>query len=343
MLNKAEYKKQIIDSLYKVMCTGTSTQSDNKVTNNDYFKRRVLGFRAEMEFEQAVKGSTNFKFLEGGMFLSPRLDGSREMKNYFLYVTFDSLPPEEYRQIYDQISRWDEVKKMIYMQINLDDWGEEKFLVNTGDKKEETNILVPAYEHYDFDNESGFVKTNANDFSSILSIGKERKNNAPRFKLRKREQFDYFDRYELDTLKKIYANRYFLDNKKRDVVMNTIDLDGFILDNRNTFIVEVKEKSPIKDSKHPEDEEKWLYGWDTRRLLWYKYIQQQIGLNVLYNILQIDNRDDRNFVKWDSVFLNDFLRSVSWSNVRGGGGGEDTLTVPYGHFSDLKDALSRDA
>ena len=125
--------------------------------------------------------------------------------------------------------------------------------------------------------------------------------------------------------------------------MNTIDLDGFILDNRNTFIVEVKEKSPIKDSKHPEDEEKWLYGWDTRRLLWYKYIQQQIGLNVLYNILQIDNRDDRNFVKWDSVFLNDFLRSVSWSNVRGGGGGEDTLTVPYGHFSDLKDALSRDA
>ena len=93
------------------MCTGTSTQSDNTVANNDYFKRRVLGFRAEMEFEQAVKKSTNFKFLEGGMFLSPKLDGSREMKNYFLYITFDSLPPEEYRQIYDQISRWDEVKK----------------------------------------------------------------------------------------------------------------------------------------------------------------------------------------------------------------------------------------
>ena len=82
------------------------------------------------------------------------------------------------------------------------------------DKKEETNILVPAYEHYDFDNESGFVKTNANDFSSILSIGRERKVNASRFKLRKREQFDYFEEYELDTLKKIYANRYFVDNKK---------------------------------------------------------------------------------------------------------------------------------
>ena len=289
------------------MCTGTSTQSDNTVANNDYFKRRVLGFRAEMEFEQAVKKSTNFKFLEGGMFLSPKLDGSREMKNYFLYITFDSLPPEEYRQIYDQISRWDEVKKMIYVQISLDDWGEEKFLVNTGNKKEETNILVPAYEHYDFDNESGFVKTNANDFSSILSIGRERKVNASRFKLRKREQFDYFEEYELDTLKKIYANRYFVDNK------------------------------------HPEDKEKWLYGWDTRRLLWYIYIQQKIGLNILYNIRQIDNRDDRNFVKWDSVFLSDFLRSVSWSNVRGGGGGEGTLTVPFEHFSDLKDALSRDA
>ena len=235
-------KEKIIDSLYKVMCTGTSTQSDNKVSNNDYFKRRVLGFRAEMEFEQTIKENSGYRFLEGGMFFSPKLDGSREMKNSFLYVTFDSLPPEDYRQIYNQISRWDEIKKMIYVKINLDDWGEEKFLVNTGNKREDTNILVPDYEFYDFDSQSGFIKTNVNDFSSILSIGRERKNDAARFKLRKREQFDYFGQYELDTLKKIYANRYFVDNKKRDVVMHMIDFDGFIIDENNTFIVEISIK-----------------------------------------------------------------------------------------------------
>ena len=335
-------KEKIIDSLYKVMCTGTSPQSDNKVSNNDYFKRRVLGFRAEMEFEQTIKENSGYRFLEGGMFFSPKLDGSREMKNSFLYVTFDSLPPEDYRQIYDKISRWDEIKRMIYVKINLDDWGEEKFLVNTGNKREDTDILVPDYEFYDFDSQSGFIKTNADDFSSILSIGRERKNNAPKFKLRKREQFDYFGQYELDTLKKIYANRYFVDNKKRDVVMHMIDFDGFIIDESNTFIVEIKEKSPIKDTKHPDNRDKWAYGWDTRRLLWYKYIQQKIGLNVLYNIRQIDNRYDRNFVKWDSIFLSDFLKAVSWSSVRGGGGGEDTLTVPYEHFSDLKETIVRD-
>ena len=58
-------KDNLIDSLYKVMCTGTHTATDSKVTNNDYFKRRVLGFRAEIEFEDAIiNSSKGFKFLE---------------------------------------------------------------------------------------------------------------------------------------------------------------------------------------------------------------------------------------------------------------------------------------
>ena len=44
-------RDQIIDSLYKIMCTSTTTAIDNKVSNNDYFKRRVLGFKAEIEYE----------------------------------------------------------------------------------------------------------------------------------------------------------------------------------------------------------------------------------------------------------------------------------------------------
>ena len=36
------------------MCTSTTTAIDNKVSNNDYF-RRVLGFKAEIEFEEELK------------------------------------------------------------------------------------------------------------------------------------------------------------------------------------------------------------------------------------------------------------------------------------------------
>jgi len=32
-------KNNIIDSLYKIMCTGTTTAIDSRVNNNDYFKK----------------------------------------------------------------------------------------------------------------------------------------------------------------------------------------------------------------------------------------------------------------------------------------------------------------
>ena len=123
-------------------------------------------------------------------------------------------------------------------------------MVKENDEKKTTNILAPDYEFYSFDKSIGFSKANSNDFSSILSMGRERKNTAPVFALRKREQFDYFNQYNLDTLKKIYAERYFVDHKKRSVVMNMIDFDGFIVDEDKTLIVEIKEKSPIMDKKN---------------------------------------------------------------------------------------------
>ena len=57
-------RDQIIDSLYKIMCTSTTTAIDNNVSNNDYFKRRVLGFKAEIEFEEELKKS-DFSFQKG--------------------------------------------------------------------------------------------------------------------------------------------------------------------------------------------------------------------------------------------------------------------------------------
>ena len=41
-------KEELIESLYRIICTSTSTVGDSRVENNDYFKRRVLGFKAEI-------------------------------------------------------------------------------------------------------------------------------------------------------------------------------------------------------------------------------------------------------------------------------------------------------
>ncbi|MEK9888328.1 MAG: hypothetical protein VW735_06275, partial [Gammaproteobacteria bacterium] len=85
------------------------------------------------------------------MFFSPKLDGSKSMKNSFLYVTFDSLPPDEYLDIYSKISSWNEVERLIYVQLNLNHWTEESFTVKVDGKLSTTNVLVPVYEFYDFD------------------------------------------------------------------------------------------------------------------------------------------------------------------------------------------------
>ena len=267
-------------------------------------------------------------------------------------------------------------------------------------------ILVPDYKLYKFDRETKcFIESKDNDFSNILQIGTKRSKKTSKFHLRKRDHFDYFKKYDLITLKKIYADRYFLDKKKNeDVVLNTIDFDGFITKKERTIIIEIKEKTPIKPKtkkpkamkmaaakkavlskfgcktvtelrknknftmsmtgetialeskadwmklyrrwigeppsyKEIDNNQLWSYGWDTRRLLWYSEVQNKTGFEILYIVRQIETREERKFIQWDYIFLNNFLKGVSWSNSGGGGGGGDTLTVPYSHFKNLKEVL----
>ena len=399
-------KEEVIDSLYKVMCTNTTTKSDNKVENNDYFKRRVLGFKAEIEFEEEIK-KTDFSFRKGGTFLSPQLDGSKDMKNKFAYITIDSLKAIEYTNIYSEIAAWDEVQILYYAQIKLEEWKKEYYEVKEkqGGRKYKTKILVPEYKLYKFDRVTKrFIDSKDNNFSNIFEISNtKRSRDANTYHLRKRDQFVFFNDYKPEILKKIYADRYFIDKLKneQDVLFNIIDFDGFITKNERTLIIEIKEKTPIKPEvtkpkeitkdkakeavfskfgcktdtelrknknytmsvtgekiplktrgdwvnlykrcigeppviKRWEDEQLWSYGWDTRRLLWYLEVQKEIGLEILYIIRQIETREERKFIQWDSISFKNFLKGVSWSNSRGGGGGEDTLTAPYSHFNHFK-------
>ncbi len=333
-------KDQIIDSFYKIMCTATSTASDSKVTNNDYFKRRVLGFRAEIEFEKystdLISGS---RFLEGGQFISKKLAGERENKNVFLYTTITEDDPQDYAGIYSVIASWHEVQDLFFIQSQDSSWGEEDFEARDADKNPlESKILTPSYKFYRFDKSSSTFVAIDDGFVTILNHFERPLRDPNKYKLRKREQFDYFEDYDISILRKIYANRYFLDvimRQARD--RQIIDLDGFIVTGKGITLVEIKEKSPIKDKKVPEDQRLWQYGWDSRRILWYLYLLKYTNLSVLYCVRQIDDRHQRNFVQWDTITLDEFLTGTSWSNSRGGGGGEDTLLAPHSFFSPLSE------
>jgi hypothetical protein len=353
MVNKSD----IIDSLYKIMCSSTTTAVDSTVENNDYFKRRVLGFRAEIEFEEFIKKYSHAKliFLEGGQFISTKRSGFLGDKNKFMYTTIDTLDPKDYSEVYKLISQWDEVENLFYIKLNSEIWSTEDFEVahtalkvdKKGNSKKVKNIsldkiLAPTFEIYEYDKDlEVFTHSLDQSFLSITKFFPSKKNKSPKYDLRKRDQFDYLDHYDLETLIKIYATRYFVDNILIKINKNLIDLDGFVVSEDNLILVEVKEKSPAIPASvaKKEHKENWTYGWDSRRLLWYLYLQKKIQLSVLYNVRQIDDRKSRNFVQWDSLYIDEFLNGVSWSASRGGGGGENTLMAPYLFFRRLDDVL----
>ena len=66
--------EEIIASLQIIMSTATKSRDDKKVKDNDYFKRRVLGFKAEIEFEKFInlEFKNTIEFLEGGQFISKK-------------------------------------------------------------------------------------------------------------------------------------------------------------------------------------------------------------------------------------------------------------------------------
>ncbi len=325
------------------MCSATSTAGDSRVENNDYFKRRVLGFKAEIEFENLIKEFPSVNFLEGGQFISKKLSGSIEDKNFFIYTTISEDNQDNYVEVYKLISNWDEVKKLIYIKINLDDWKNEAFETKSSrySDREQNQILRPTFTFYLFNKDMGtFNEIEGGSFNVVLEnfpISERRPNLYP---LRKREQFDYFNEYEINVLQKIYATRYFLDVIMRKAQgRQIIDLDGFLSFSNQIILAEIKEKTPITDNLiNAED---WQYGWDSRRILWYLYLLKKIKIPILYNVRQIDNRTDRKFIQWDSIFIDQFLSGVSWSSSRGGGGGEDTLLAPYLFFKRLQDILRK--
>ncbi len=347
----------IVESLYKIMCSYTTTAVDAKVENNDYFKRRVLGFRAEIEFEEFVKTFPKVNFLEGGQLISLKLSGLENEKNKFIYTTVDTVEPDVYIQIYSLMSNWDEVDKLFYVKLSDENWSEENFQVVTASKKTSKNgkekkvrletedsILCPSFEFYEFNrNLKNFTKTHTQNFSCITNCLPAKQKKVTKFELRKRDQFNYLKEYKLEILLKIYAKRYFIDNVLSKFNKNLIDLDGFIQSGNDLVLVEIKEKSPavpnIEGKKN--DKKYWTYGWDSRRILWYLYLQKKITLSVLYNVRQIDNRSSRTFIQWDSLSIDDFLAGISWSASRGGGGGEDTLMAPYLYFKRLEDILAQ--
>jgi hypothetical protein len=111
-----------------------------------------------------------------------------------------------------------------------------------------------------------------------------------------------------------------------------IDFDGIINDNENFTVIETKEKDVLKVGTNRAD---WLFGWDSRRLSWYLYLKDQLGLNSTYIIREVDNQTERRLVAWKRISLSEFCECASWLSEHSGGGGSGTITAPYLKFNEF--------
>lgn len=330
-------KNDIIDSLYYVISNSTSKADDPKKKDNSYFKRRVLGFTAELEITKEIE-QYDFDFLEGGQLI---WNVSKHINSY-TYTTVDFREPFEYSDIYSQIAKWTEVKELIYIRYSKDNWDSQKYSVKKYKKKgskkvKDVLILKPKFEIFFFDSKTKkFSLNESQDFSFIDRILAKKKTPS-KHPLLSKDKFNFFNDYKVDELQKIYATRYFLNVILYAYKEKTlIDFDGFIKYQNKYNLIEIKEKEPIVNKKNPNNQDMWFFGWDSRRLVWYTYILQKLSFDTLYIVREVAiNGTDRVYKSWQSIFLSDFLKGTNWSHDRNG-----TLITHYSQFKQLKQNLS---
>ena len=285
-----------------------------------FYSARVRGFRNEMEFERAIAGSET---LDAGQFLFTKRDiGGGKPGNNIVYVTVTTDKPERYSEFYGMIRGMPEVRKLFLVHVeDLDRWTETQIQIKEDGRNVRTTIARPAFVPYEY-REGQWHETNMDAINDLFEFRKVRV-----CKSKEREVFDYMNDYDVKEIAKIYGNRFFLDVNLIGRNKGMIDFDHVIKRGDSYVAVETKEKTPMTDPKS--------FGWDSRRFAWYMYLRHAIGLDCTYVLREVDTLEDRNFVGWKAISLDDFCRHASWLMERQGGGGGGTISAPYEAFGDL--------
>lgn len=317
-----ELKSTIVDDLYKVLTT--------KTANNRFYEKRSIGFRNEVEFARILKDK-KFDTIDPGQFLITSKNKPNEPENTMIYVTVSNDDKSKYNEFYQVIKKLDEIKEMYFLQYkHPDSWSSIQFEVKDekGNKKE-SRIMKPEFSVFRFTGDDW----ESSDMSKVQSEFSESSNMV----CAKKENFvGYLNDFTETEVAGIYSNRFFLDVELGGYKKGMMDFDHIVLMNGKFVPVETKEKSPILGNKDPTDERLWSFGWDSRRFAWYFYLRHKIGMNCWYVIREINNKDDRKFVKWKKTDFDRFSRCTSWLAERSGGGGAGTIEAPYAAFEDLE-------
>ena len=328
-----DQKARIINDLYLLLTTERS--SDNR-----FYYNKSVSFESELEFSNVCK-QKNLEILDGGMFLF-----RKKPEYYAIYVTISSQNKNDYSLFYNQLLKTNRknLRHVYFGQIN--GWKDDSlFTVNSGpelqldisipkdcppknpedgkkQKKEEVEISTPEIEFFEYD---------GNDWNSISIDDIRAHFDTSRIQVAARKQsfLDYMNNYPEDYLKNLYCNRFFWTVQLAGISKGMSDIDMVILNGGKYELVEVKNKTPVFDKKHPNDLKHARFGWDYRRIAWYLYLKQETGLNVQYAVAHIDDRINRKILNWKFMSIDHWCRCAEWGSDMQG-----NQMAPYAEFSD---------
>jgi len=308
-------KAQIVDAIYDILTTS--------VANNRFFEARARGFRSELEFENYVK-SKKLSILTGGQFLFRQRNNLGFHQLVYVTVTFED--PKNYLNLYAKISQLPIVTDLFFIKLEpLIKWSSCNIPISRKGKViQNKSIPCPTYKILKYDS-GKFIPSNVASIQNLFPV----KNNITICSQKNKSAYNYLMDYPDEDIGEILANRYLIDVMLRNYRKGMIDFD-FIIENESGFLaVETKEKDAGGSGNNK------YFGWDSRRLSWYLYLKQRIGLDGWYVIREVNNQTQRNLIAWKYVTIDEFAKAASWLSEMGGGGNSGTITAPYSLFKVL--------
>ncbi len=322
-------------AIFKSLATLETVKLRNK---EDFVNRLLKGWRGEFEFYR-LANEQGVKFVEGPWILRLSQEPQRILF-YFHSGNIESFPKEIVNAKSAHLIPF-------VLNFSISDqtvkYPPTSYATKTGIWRISTkrpSILSVRYEIYDQNLER--IGTLNNNNIQILekppfnfSAGKQ-----PRF-------YEYDEEYvntvtsneglSLGTefLRTLYAKRFFINYIASSFsFVETGDIDAILLYESNRFIVEIKEKFPIPETKE--------FGWDAHRIVPYFLLAREMKAKVLYCIREVISEHDRTFKDWKIIDLDKFLLYANYAAAIAGSAGAfgtgqrtTTLQVPVKEFYSL--------
>jgi len=313
----------LVDNLYKILTSS--------IANTRFFSARSRGFRAELEYAAKIQ-QEGAEVLDAGQFVVSKKENDVDPENYIFYMTVTTDDRDKYGEFYEIISKLPEMRNLFFIKIeNVAEWGTRKITTKDGASTNNIQVDIASPNLSVFRYEGGRWASSSFDEIKKMLVKKA----SERVAKNKENLLSYLANYDMGVLVNVYCNRFVLDVELGEYKKGMMDFDHIVIENGKFIAVETKEKDPIGKRDFPDDETKWHFGWDSRRIGWYMHLKLDLDLDTRYVIREINNQTDRELVKWKRIDMDRFRRCASWLSERAGGGGGGTISAPYNAFVDI--------